>query len=139
MPGASVRNRLSSPARDSLDDPECVRVVVVRPGDDVEDHADSRCNQCDAERRPEGVNREITVRDVVRGQQHQSVDYEDEQESGEQHQREAQSRNERWEHGVEDRDHERRYQRTPEIARRGAGHDPGSGQERRRGEKPRNE
>ena len=72
--------RLDEPVRalrDPLDHPQGVGVVVVRPEDDVEHDRDGRRDERDTERRPERVDREIAVRDVVRREQHQRVQDQD--------------------------------------------------------------
>ena len=121
---------------DPLDHAEGVRIVVVRPEDDVEHDGDGRRDESDAERRPERVDRQIAVGDVVGGEEHQRVQDQDQQQPRDEHQRQPQRRYDRRQDGVEDRDHRRGDECAPEARHLGTGNDPSGDEQRHRGEHP---
>ena len=92
MPGVSVRVAAALALRDPLDDPQRVRVVVVRPEDHVEDDAHGRRDERGEQRPAEVVDRDRFRPDLRDREQHERVEDEHEHEAEQGHQRQSQRR-----------------------------------------------
>ena len=78
--------------RDTLDDPQRVRIVVVRPEDDREDDANGRSDERRKQRPSEVVDRDRFRPDLGRQLEHERVEDEHEHEPEQGHEREPQRR-----------------------------------------------
>ena len=121
---------LARAPRDPLDHTQRVGVVVVRPEHDVEHDRDGRGDERDSERRPEGVDRQVAVRDPIGGEEHQGIGDQNEQQADDQHQRQPESCDQRRQDRVENRDHRSGHEGPPEALHLGAGQDPGGDEQR---------
>ena len=126
---------LARAPRDSLHDAQRVDVVVVRPEQHREDDADCGRGEGDAERRPEGVDRE-TRADAARQEQHPGVEEQHEKEAEQGGEREPQRSDERRQHRIEQGDDRRRDERRAEGRVRRAGNELRGDEQRDGAEQP---
>ena len=134
IPGTSVRVLPALAARDPLDHPQRVLVVVVRASHDLKHDRDGGHHQRRQQRVPERVDGDEVGEHVVGEQQRERVDEQHEQEAEREHERQPQRRDHRREDRVDDRDH----RGDQEAPRRGArGSRRGQGRPRRTARPPR--
>ena len=119
------RSRRSLAARDPLDDPKPVIVLIIRAGHDLERDRDGGDHQCREEGTPERVDVDCPGKGAVRDEQRRRVDREDQDEPGGDREREPKRRHDRRQHSVEDRDRRRHEQRAAELLEPDARDEPG--------------
>ncbi len=111
---------LARAPRDSLHDAQRIHVVVVGAEQHGQDDAHCGCGKGNAERRPEGVDRQAGA-EPARQEQHPGVDEQHEKEAEQGREREPQRSDERRQHRVEQGDERRRDEGGAEGRVRRAG------------------
>ena len=129
-PGDVGLDALARSASDPLDHPQRVRVVVVRPEEDVEDDRDGGGDERGQERPPEAVHLDRVVREGRRSEEHERVEDEDDEEAEDERQRQLDRRDDRQDQCVQDGDDERDDDRAQEGLDLDVRHDPGRDEER---------
>jgi hypothetical protein len=137
-PGHVGSRRAALALRDPLDDPERVRVVVVRGEDHLEQYAHGRHDERGEQRPPEVVDFE-GLEDVAPDLEHERVRDQHEDEAEREHERQPQRGENRGDDRVEHRDDRRHRERAPVVDDVDAGQDECGDPERQRRERPRDQ
>jgi hypothetical protein len=127
---------LARAARDPLDDADRVRVVVVRPEEDVERDADRGRGERGDDRPAERRDLEPSRRDPGCQLEHRGVEEQHEKEAEQGHVGQPGGREHGRQNGVQDRDHERGDDGAAVAVEGDAGHDRRGEEERRGGDEP---
>jgi hypothetical protein len=126
-------------AGDAMDDPEGVRVVIVRPDHDLDHDLDGRKDDRSEQCPPERVDRYCIVGYLRREVEHPRVNEEHEHEAQDELVWQPERRHERWQQRIQHGDDHRDHQSAPEAVDRDARNDRGRDHHGDRSDQPADE